>query len=205
MAKETRSENTMCRLIRIAGFWFAVATGVSSPFVRGQSTDNGIARKHTPFVKEGTPRRPERIRFFDVKHIKAELAVDTKNHKICGTVTHTISPLHPFLSQLELDCGPDLKVSAVTAGPRAEPCTFETKQGKLSIKLAKAYVTNESFDVAISYSGSPSRGLYFVDPAGPYPKKGLSFWTQGESEDTRFWLPCYDYPNERAKIGRAHV
>src|SRR6516165_7509168 len=126
MAKETRSENTMRRLIRIAGFWFAVATGVSSPFVRGQSTDNGIARKHTPFVKEGTPRQPERIRFFDVKHIKAELAVDTKNHKISGTVTHTISPLHPFLSQLELDCGPDLKVSAVTAGSRAESCKFET-------------------------------------------------------------------------------
>ena len=52
--------------------------------------------------------------------------------------------------------------------------------------------------MAIEYSGSPSRGLYFVDPAAGYPKKMLSFWTQGESEDTRCWLPCYDYPNERA-------
>ena len=42
------------------------------------------------------------------------------------------------------------------------------------------------------------RGLYFVEPAAGYPKKTLSFWTQGESEDTRCWLPCYDYPNERA-------
>src|SRR5262245_49535600 len=186
MAKETRTGITMFRLIRIAGFWIAVATGVSSPFVRGQSAESSAPRKHTPFVKEGTPRQPERIRFFDVKHIKAELAVDTKNHKISGTVTHTISPLHPFLSQLELDCGPELNVSAVTAGPRAEPCKFETKQGKLSIKLAKALGTDETFDLVISYSGSPSRGLYFVDPAGPYPKKTLSFWTQGESEDTRF-------------------
>ena len=69
---------------------------------------------------------------------------------------------------------------------------------KLLVKLDKAYGTEETIDVAVGYSGSPSRGLYFVDPAGPNPKKTLSFWTQGESEDTRFWLPCYDYPNERA-------
>ena len=57
---------------------------------------------------------------------------------------------------------------------------------------------NDTIDVAIEYSGKPSRGLYFVEPAAGYPKKTLSFWTQGESEDTRCWLPCYDYPNERA-------
>ncbi len=35
-------------------------------------------------------------------------------------------------------------------------------------------------------------------PETPYPEKRLSFWTQGESEETHHWLPCYDYPNERA-------
>ena len=188
----------MSRLIRSVGFWLLVAAGVSSPFVRGQSAGTHAPRKHTPFAQAGTPRQAERIRFFDVKHIKAELAVDTKNHKISGVVTHTISPMHPFLSQIELDCGPELSVTKVIAGPNAAPSKFETKQGKLSIKLDKAYGTNEIIDVAVGYSGSPSRGLYFVDPAGPDPRKTLSFWTQGESEDTRFWLPCYDYPNERA-------
>src|SRR4051812_19138923 len=101
----------MSWLIRIALSWFAIAAGVSSPFVRGQSAETGMPRKHAPFAKEGTPRQAERIRFFDVKHIKAELAVDTRNHKISGTVTHSISPLHPLLSQLELDCGPELTVT----------------------------------------------------------------------------------------------
>ena len=32
----------------------------------------------------------------------------------------------------------------------------------------------------------------------PIPEKTLSIWTQGESEDTHHWLPCYDYPNDRA-------
>ena len=34
------------------------------------------------------------------------------------------------------------------------------------------------------------------DPA--YPEKPLAIWTQGEAEDTHHWLPCYDYPNDRA-------
>jgi aminopeptidase N len=106
--------------------------------------------------------------------------------------------MHPFLTQIELDCGPELSITKVTAGASAAPCKFETKQSKLSIRLDRSHGPNETIDVAIRYSGSPSRGLYLVDPAVPYPKKTLSFWTQGESEDTRFWLPCYDYPNERA-------
>ena len=48
------------------------------------------------------PARPgstERIRFFDVKHIKAELTIDTQKREVRGMVTHTLSPLHPYLTQ----------------------------------------------------------------------------------------------------------
>ena len=52
--------------------------------------------------------------------------------------------------------------------------------------------------MAVEYSGPARAGFILSSPAAGYPNKMLSFWTQGESEDTRFWLPCYDYPNERA-------
>src|ERR1039458_5064672 len=188
----------MSRPIRRIGVLLISAACVSCPLVQGQNSATGTGSKHPPFAKAGTPRQTERIRFFDVKHIKAELAIDTQKHRLSGVVTQTLSPLHPHLTQLELDCGPDLKVAKVTVGANATPCSFETKGGKLSIKLDKAYGLNDTIDVAIGYSGSPARGLYFPAPEAPYPKKTLSFWTQGESEDTRCWLPCYDYPNERA-------
>ena len=86
----------------------------------------------------------------------------------------------------------------MTAGPGAAPCTFSVSQGKLAIKLDKSYGPDDTIDVAVEYSGKPVRGLYFVDPPSGDPKKTPFFWTQGESEDTRCWLPCYDYPNERA-------
>ncbi len=168
------------------------------PVCPGPECRAGGRARHPPFVKAGTPRLRERIRFFDVKHIKAKLVVDTVNHQLAGVVTHTISPLHPLLSTVELDCGPDLKITRVSVGTSAAPCTFLVKEGKLAIKLDKPYGPGENLDLAVEYSGRPARGLYFVDPEAGYPRKMLSFWTQGESEDTRCWLPCYDYPNERA-------
>ena len=86
----------------------------------------------------------------------------------------------------------------MTVGPKRNACTFGANDGKLTVTLDKAYGLGDTLDLAIEYSGSPDRGLYFVLPETPYPEKRLSFWTQGEAEDTHHWLPCYDYPNERA-------
>ena len=188
----------MYRFIRIIGLWSISVTWLLTPHARGQTAAPGTRPKHPPFAQAGAPRQTERVRFFDVKHIKARLAIDTVNHKVSGVVIHTISPLHPFLSQIELDCGPDLKVTKVTVGKHGTSCTFGIMNGKLTIKLDRPYGPVDTLEVAVEYSGRPARGLYFVEPAAGYSKKTLSFWTQGESEDTRCWLPCYDYPNERA-------
>ena len=151
-----------------------------------QSSDSATknAPKRRPFAKAGTPRRTERIRFFDVKHIKAELTIDTRKREVRGLVTHSLSPLHPYLTHVELDCGPRLRIKKVTAGDRAGSCKFATKEGKLSITLDRAYGPGDTVELAIEYSGSPDRGLYFVMPEAPSPEKRLSFWTQGESEET---------------------
>ena len=69
--------------------------------VRGAERPRRGGRSPSP----GRPGKTERIRFFDVKHIKAELTLDTKKREVRGTVTHTLSPLHPYLKQVELDCG----------------------------------------------------------------------------------------------------
>ena len=190
----------MSRPIRSFGVWLILSAWVLSASAWSQSPESatGHAAKRRPFAKAGTPRRTERIRFFDVKHIKAELTIDTRNREVRGVVTHSLSPLHPYLTQVELDCGPRLKVSKVTTGDRSNPCKFATSDGKLSVTLDKAYGLADTIELAIEYAGSPERGLYFVMPETPYPEKRLSFWTQGESEETREWLPCYDYPNERA-------
>ena len=142
--------------------------------------------RHRPFAKAGTPRQTERIRVFDVKHIKADLDIDTQNHPIPAVSSRTLSPLHPHLTQIELDCGlPTLKVAKVSVKAEITPCSFKTKGGFQAFDQAgraKAYGLNDTIVLAIGYSGSPARGLYFVSGAPTYPKKTLFFWTQGESE-----------------------
>ena len=189
----------MSRPIRFFGVWLVFSAWGLSGATSAQSSDSATrsAPKRRPFARAGTPRRTERIRFFDVKHIKAELTIDTRKREVRGVVTHSISPLHPYLTHVELDCGSRLKVAKVTAGDRSESCNFAAKDGKLSITLDKPYGTGDTIDVAIEYSGSPERGLHFVMPEA-YPEKRLSFWTQGEAEETHDWIPCYDYPNDRA-------
>jgi aminopeptidase N len=178
----------------LAASLLSTAAWAQNPGRRGRAA----SPNRRPFAKAGTPRQAERIRFFDVKHIKAELTLATKKREVRGTVTHTLSPLHPYLTKVELDCGSELKVTKVTVGPTAVACAFTTKDDKLSVTLDKAHGPGENLDLTIEYHGSPEHGLTFVPNDPAYPEKPSAIWTQGESEDTHYWLPCYDYPNDRA-------
>ncbi len=149
-----------------------------------------------PFSKPGTPRQAERVRTFDVKHIKLDLKLDTKKGEVSGTVTHTMTPLHPGFDTLTLDCGADLKVSKVAAG--SAPCKYEQKGNELIVTLDKAYSTDDKIDLAVTYAGTPEVGMRFVRPDTDHPNRQVCVWTQGEPVDARYWLPCYDEPNERS-------
>jgi aminopeptidase N len=190
----------MPRPIRLLGVAFILAASLLSTAAWAQNLGRRAApnQSRRPFAKAETPRQTERIRYYDVKHTKAELTLSTKTKEVRGTVTHTLSALHPYLTKLELDCGPELKVSRVTVGSKSVGFVSSAKDSKLKVILDKAYEPSETIDMSIEYSGSPKHGLTFIvkDPA--YPQKPLSIWTQGESEDTHHWLPCYDYPNDRA-------
>jgi len=144
---------------------------------------------------QDSPLRPPRLRNYDVKHIKAELALDFARGEVAGTVTHTLLPLHPGLQKFEIDCE-ELTVFKVTVDKL--PQAFEHKSAKLSITLDQPRDPGQAFEVAITYSGQPKRGMYFVTPSPVYPQKTPTVWTQGEPELTHFWLPCYDYPNDLA-------
>jgi aminopeptidase N len=171
---------------------FACSVGAQSPPGEVPSLP---ARR--PFAAPETPRQTERLREVDIKHIKAELSLDAKKQEVRGKVTHTLTPLHPYLTTIELDCGPRLVVSQVTAGSDSTPCKFAIKDQKLAITLDKPYGPGDTFDLVIAYGGSPAAGLHFVAPDSSNPARPQAIWTQGEAEDNHHWLPCYDYPNDR--------
>jgi len=135
-----------------------------------------------------------RTRDYDLQNVRVHLRFDVDNRKVMGEVTHTISILRPNVSELKFD-SVALTIESVTLNGKA--AKFETTEKQLVVKLPEASHSGEHFEVSIRYSGTPTRGLYFVLPDRDYPNQPREIWSQGESEDTRYYIPIYDYPNDR--------
>jgi aminopeptidase N len=135
-----------------------------------------------------------RTRDYDLQHSRIALRFDVDQKKVIGEVTHTVAMLRDSTSKIVFD-SVGLTIQSVTVNKAA--AKFEMKDGKLIIPLAPAAHAGEKFDVTIRYEGKPTKGLYFILPDKDYPDRPKQIWSQGESEDTRYYLPTYDYPNDR--------
>ena len=135
-----------------------------------------------------------RSKDYDLQHSKIALKFDLEQKKVIGDVTHTLSILKEGTEKIWFD-SVGLTIQSVTVNKAA--AKFEAKDGRLIVPLASAAKVGQKFDVEIKYEGKPTKGLYFILPDKDYPNRPKQIWTQGESEDTRYYLPTYDYPNDR--------
>ncbi len=135
-----------------------------------------------------------RSRDYDLQHSRIALRFDLDQKKVIGDVTHSLTVLRDSTSRIIFDSS-GLTIQSVTVNRSS--AKFETKDDKLIIPLATAARAGEKFDVTIRYEAKPTKGLYFILPDKDYPDRPKQVWTQGESEDTRYYLPTYDYPNDR--------
>ena len=135
-----------------------------------------------------------RSRDYDLQHSKIVLKFDTDQRKVIGDVTHTISILKDNTSKLAFD-SVGLTIESVTLNKKT--VQFEKNDTKLIVPLQEAAKAGTKFEVEIKYTGKTKKGLYFILPDKDYPDRPKQIWSQGESEDTRFYLPTYDYPNDR--------
>jgi aminopeptidase N len=135
-----------------------------------------------------------RTRDYDLQHSRIALRFDTDQRKVNGDVTHEVSILRENTSKISFDAV-GLTIQSVAVNKSA--AKFETTASKLIVSLPGAPHIGDKFEIEIHYDGKPTKGLYFILPDKDYPARPVQIWTQGESEDTRFYLPTYDYPNDR--------
>jgi aminopeptidase N len=135
-----------------------------------------------------------RNRDYDLQHSRIALRFDVEQKKVIGDVTHTLAILREGTSKIAFD-SVGLTIQNVTVNKA--PAKFESTASKLIVTLPAAAQSGEKFDVNIRYEGKPAKGLYFILPDKDYPNRPKQIWSQGESEDTRYYLPTYDYPNDR--------
>jgi aminopeptidase N len=135
-----------------------------------------------------------RTRSYDLQNSRISLRFDTAKKSVSGEVTHSLAALRAGVTSLEFD-SVELTIQSVTVGGKA--AKFEMKPDKLVVNLDKPSAAGEKYVVAIRYEGHPSRGLYFIVPDKDYPTRPTQVWTQGEAEDTRYYIPIYDYPDDQ--------
>jgi aminopeptidase N len=135
-----------------------------------------------------------RSRDYDLQHSRIVLRFDTAQKQVTGDVTHSLAILRNNTVRISFD-SVGLNIHTVTVN-RA-PAKFETTETKLFVTLPATAKAGQKFEVEITYDGKPTKGAYFILPDAAYPQRPIQIFTQGESEDTRYYLPTYDYPNDR--------
>jgi aminopeptidase N len=135
-----------------------------------------------------------RSRNYDLQHVKTHLWFDIEHKSFHGEVTHSIALLQDNLSDVQFD-SVNLKIDEVKLDGKA--AKFTTTADKVVVDLASTGKKGDKHEIFIRYEGSPKKGLYFVAPDKNYPNRPKEVWTQGEAEDTRYYIPIYDYPNDR--------
>jgi aminopeptidase N len=153
-----------------------------------------LAVTGTPVAKVFADEPYARSKDYDLLHSKIALRFDVEKKKVLGDVTHSLAILRDGTTKIWFD-SVGLDIHSVTVNRAA--AKFETTADRLIVALPGAAKASEKFDVEIKYEGRPTKGLYFILPDKDYPERPKQIWTQGESEDTRNYLPTYDEPNDR--------
>ena len=160
----------------------------------------------SPLSAQHLPRKPfgdslsryhqERRRSYHLEHVILNLTLDERQKTVSGTSTLTLRPLTPNLEMAEIDSS-ELKIRTITQ-PNGTKLAWDENDGKLRVHLPQTAANNADLTLIIAFEGKPRKGLYFVGPDPGYPEKPVQIWSQGEVEDSHYWFPTYDYPNDKA-------
>ena len=169
----------------------------------------GSCRRSEPFE----PRRPLRAdslernggaRDCDLVHVALDLEVDLAQQAIEGSVTHTLRGLRDGTREVLLHAV-GLEILGLDDGA-GEELEWQLEEPLLRVAWSTPLARGEERSLRVRYRAKPEKGLYFVetskDAAQPMPQA----WSQGQAEDTRYWIPIWDLPNDRTSFeGRFRV
>ncbi|MEK6704785.1 MAG: M1 family aminopeptidase [Bdellovibrionota bacterium] len=141
------------------------------------------------------PDRP-----FKLEHVLLDVSVEPETKYLTGTVKHRVTAVAPDQRKLKLD---QVGLTIDEAAVNGKNAKFFVVGNSLSIELRSdsepPVAPGEIVEFTVKYSvRQPRRGLFFTGPDADYPKKPYQVWSQGQDEDSRYWFPTFDYPNQKA-------
>jgi aminopeptidase N len=136
----------------------------------------------------GTPH-PERARIYDLQHQVVHVRFDWPRHAVVGSTTIRVAALDKPLTTIPLDAV-GMAIQKVSA-PNGARLKYEYDGGTLTVRLPGTLRPRSSTTFVVDYEAvRPKKGAYFID-------RRHVVWTQGETEDNRYWVPTWDFPNDK--------
>ena len=153
------------------------------------------AADRTPFALPGDRPVWGRNRPLRIEHIRLEFSFDLKRRAVNGVATITFHARAVPVREAVFDAV-NLDVASVV-DDRGRELKFSAGDRTLAIDLGRTRAQGQSTTVAVTYSATPRRGLYFNLPDKGYADRPTQVWTQGQAEDSAHYFPCFDFPGEK--------
>jgi aminopeptidase N len=128
----------------------------------------------------------ERTPGYHIQHQIVRVRFDWARHAVVGSTTLRVVPLAGTTpGSVTLDAV-GMTIRAVGALLRT---TYDGQT--LIVRVPPPARPGAAATFTVAYETvAPKKGAYFID-------RRHVVWTQGEAEDTRYWVPTYDYPNDK--------
>ena len=141
--------------------------------------------------------RPRRDLEFHVRHTKVALEVDLARKELRGTATLTVEAIRDRLHEVVLDAA-ELTIESVRKGSRR--LRHAAVGEVLAIALPAPLRTGARVNLAIRYATKPRKGFFFVGPTEAEKDRHAAGWSQGQADDTHWWIPCLESTESRGTL-----
>lgn len=131
---------------------------------------------------------------FDLIDVKYDISLDFKMEALGGTVENKLVTTKDN-AILAFDKGP-MTIKSLTVNG-AKSYKWNATETNIFVNLSNVK-SGQTLVVTIKYSVAPEAGVYFVNAKRAYPATTDLAYSQGEMEDNRYWLPTYDFPDDKA-------
>ena len=131
---------------------------------------------------------------WDALHYDIELGFFPTQNRISGTTTITGKCVEAAMDSVPLHFHPGMTIIQVTCA--GQEVGYSWISNDLTVELDRVYAVNDTFEVAVTYDGTPGT---IVTPLWPM---GISWgnviWSFTDPEGARIWYPCFDKPFDKA-------
>jgi len=134
-------------------------------------------------------------RDYDLQHLALDLNVDYAKLAFRATVINTLAPIREGLETIVFHSGSQLNIEACEVD--GQKATFTRDGGTLKIRVPQPLTRARAVRVLVRYTASGEKidGFHWVKPTSTEPGR-VGFWTAGQPNQNRGWVPTWDYPND---------